>query len=437
MINNRIRMPRFIANKATDENLELSRRRFIIEGCLSNSIFVLTSGAFFAGYAEYLGANSQFNGMIAALPSLAAAVQLLSPVVFERLTSRKKLISLLCLLYRSILAFMIFIPLITQNTQVRLLLLGSMYFLAYLLSGFLSPGGSSWIISLVPERMRGRYFGLRDTCILATAAVMSLLMGRILDVFEYDGNKYGGFFVVYMVIAVLVIGNFLTLRRIREPAITPSKVSISLKDVFKLPLLDKKFRKIVLLFVTWNLCVQVGLPFFSVYLVTGLKLSYTYITAISIAVSVMSAASAKIWGRIADRFSWQFTTALSIGMLGFCHIMWMMVDKNSYIFLLPFAQVLGGISWAGINMSLFNIQFLYAPQEGRTVFIGFNAAVSGIVGFISAMVGATLVGKLENINISLGFVNIGNMQFIFGLSGLLLIVCSICFRFLFARINKV
>jgi hypothetical protein len=165
-----------IGTQVSDNNYELSRRRFIIEGCISNAIYTLTSGAFLVGYAKYLGANDQFNGIILALPLLTCIIQMFSPLVLERLPSRKKLIIGLCSFYRTLLGMIVIIPFITEDKSTRLLLLAVMYFAAYAAFSFLNPAGGSWIISLVPEKMRGRYFGLRDMCILASAAVISIFM---------------------------------------------------------------------------------------------------------------------------------------------------------------------------------------------------------------------------------------------------------------------
>ena len=416
-------------SQVSDDNYEISRRRFIVEGCISNSIYTLTSGAFLVGYAKFLGANDQFNGIIVALPMLTYIIQMFSPLVLERLTSRKKLIIGLCMFYRTLLGLMVLIPFITDNKSARLLLLGSMYFLAYSAFSFLNPAGGSWIISLVPEKMRGRYFGLRDMCILASATIISLIMGRVLDIFKSSQMEFTGFISVFSVVLVLVILNFIMIRKIKEPEVVTLKQSLNLKSFLTMPVKHKKFRKVVMLSVIWNLAAQLSIPFFSVYMVTGLKLSYTFIMVMGIIMSFIQALSAKMWGKLSEKFSWEFTTVFSIGMVGLCHLIWMFVSRGNYFMLIPIIQVIAGIGWAGVNMSLFNIQYKHAPEEGRTIYIGFNAAFSGLAGFLSALVGATLVGALSGIKINIVVTVLDNMLFIFGLSGLLIVCCSVFFSF--------
>lgn len=420
-----------INRTVTDDNLELSRRRFVLEGCLANAIFTLTSGAFLVGYASYLGANEQFNGIIVALPLLANIIQLFSPLVFEKLSRRRPLIVALCLFYRTLLCLMMFIPFVTDSKPARLLILGGMYFLAYCAAGFLTPAAASWIISLVPDKLRGRYFGMRDMCILASAAVLSLVMGRVLDLFKSNRQDYLGFVVVFSVALVITLFNVLTLKRIREPEVKPYDQNLDIKGLISIPLRDKQFRKVVLLNILWNLSVQFSLPFFSVYMVNGLKLSYTYIMVIGIILSCVQSYSARIWGRISEKKSWEFTTVASMAVLGVVHVTWSFINHNTYFVIIPFVQVLAGIGWAGVNMSLFNIQFKYAPQEGRTVFIGFNAALAGAAGFFSALMGSFVVGALSGIKIDIKVTVLDNMLIVFGISGFMILCCAAYFSWCF------
>lgn len=399
-----------------------SRKLFIYEGCAAVGIFSLTSGAFLAGFAEHLGASDQFNGILAAIPALAGIIQVFSPMVFEKLKNRKFLIAILCLFYRLTLGLMVFIPLLVQDKFVRLTLLAGMYFLAYLAASFITPAAGNWIISLTPENMRGSYFGRRDSYILAVTSIVALVMGKVLDIFKQNDQTYTGFLLIAGVVIILTIVNFYFLSSIKEPPVEVKDLKLDIKKVFSVPIRDKSFRKIILLFILWNVGFQIGGPFFGVYIVTGLKLKYTYIMILSVLSSLTSVLAVRSWGRLADRKSWVFTTKMSLGLLAISHSTWFFVNAKTVLLLIPL-YLLGGVAWAGINLSLFNIQFKYAPIEGRTVYIGFNAAIGGLVGFLTALLGSFVVGALEGHKFSLLGISIGNMQLVFGLSGLLIAAC--------------
>lgn len=106
----------------TEKDYRVSRDLFIAEGATAKLIFNFTSGAFLAGFASYMGANDQFNGIIAAVPAIAGTIQVFSPMVSEKLEKQKLLISVGCLLHRLLLGLMVFVPLLVQDTAARLAL---------------------------------------------------------------------------------------------------------------------------------------------------------------------------------------------------------------------------------------------------------------------------------------------------------------------------
>ena len=399
-----------------------SRNSFIFEGCSAASIFALTSGAFLAGFAQYLGASDQFNGILAAIPALAGVIQVFSPMVFEKLKNRKFMICIMAILFRLTLGSMFFIPLLVEDKFLRLTLLASMYFFAYLLASFLTPAAGNWIISLTPESMRGRYFGRRDSYILAISSVIALLMGKVLDLFKQNNHTYTGFLLIAIVVIILTFLNFYFLSSIREPTVALQDLQLDIKKILTVPIRNKSFRKIILLFILWNIGFQIGGPFFGVYIVTGLKLKYTSIMILSVLSSITSVLTVRSWGRLADRKSWVFTTKVSIGLLAIGHSTWFFVNAKTAMLLIPL-YILTGAACAGINLSLFNIQYTYAPIEGRTVYTGFNAAIGGLIGFLTALVGSFIVGSLEGHKFNVISISISNMQLVFGLSGVLLAVC--------------
>lgn len=272
--------------------------------------------------------------------------------------------------------------------------------------------------------MRGSYFGLRDFIALPIVTVLTIVMGRVIDIFKLQGNEYYGFLSVFSVVLVLAVINFLFLSGIKEPPVKKGNVSLDFKSILTLPVKDAKFRKIIALFILWNFGFQVAGPFFSVYMVTGLKLDYTYIMVIGIVSAAANLAVVRLWGRLADKRSWIYTTKMSIGLLALTHFLWFFMNTQTVYVLLPVLYVFSGVAWAGINISIFNIQFIFTPENGRTVYIGFNAALGGLVGFVSAFIGSALLGIFNSFNVRVWGITAGNMQLIFAISGVLLGLCA-------------
>ena len=414
----------FSSEPLSDNDYKKSRTYSIFEGGSARTIFNLTSGAFLAGFASYLGAGDSFNGIIGAIPVLAGIIQLISPIVFEKMEKRKLTVSILSLIHRLLLGLMVFIPFLAKGQTTRLALVTALYFVSYLAISFVNPAISGWQIDLVPDNIRGRYFGIRESYVLGSATVFTLIMGRVLDIYKDNGNEYAGFIVMFSFVLVLALGNFIILLLIKEPPVKRSKHELNLRKVISIPLKDDKFKKIVLLFILWNIGLQIGGPFFSIYMVTGLKLNYTYIMAVGMLCTLVNTLVVRFWGRLADRKSWAHVIKLSILMLSVAHMTWFFVNPSTAYILLPLLHIVGGVAWAGIGISSFNIQFTYSPEEGRTVYIGFNAALSSLIGFMSTLMGSAVLLLLNSFKLNISGFTIGNMQIIFVISGILMAVCA-------------
>jgi MFS family permease len=415
----------FSSTPSNRRDYEKGRKLFLYEGCFAVGVFSLTSGAFLAGLANYMGATDEFNGIIGAIPVFAGVVQLFSGIVFEKLEKRKFLISISCLFFRLLLGLMFFIPFIFKGTNIRLTLLASTYGLAYLFASFISPPASNWIVSLTPEHMRGSYLAKKDAYSLAFLTIITLIVGKVLDMFRQANKEHFGFIFLGIIVMSMAISNFYFLSSIKEPKAEIMSNTFRLKDIFLKPIQNKKFRVIIILFVLWNIGLQIAGPFFAVYMVTGLKLSYSYIMFMGVLSSIARIFMVPYWGKLADNKSWVTCTKYSIGLLSIIHTTWFFVNHTTAWIMVPLLHILSGIAWGGINMALFNIQFIFSPKEGRTIYLGVNAAYGGVLGFLSTIVGSSILGVLQGNSFAVSSFRIGNMQILFAMSGMLIAVCTL------------
>jgi MFS family permease len=236
---------------------------------------------------------------------------------------------------------------------------------------------------------------------------------------------------MFAVAFVAMILNLVGYLMIKEPPLPATQNKISFKKLFTLPLKEQRFRKIIVLFFMWGLSLNFSSPFFSVYMVSKLRLSYTFITVSGLLNALTYVITVSIWGKIADRKSFTYTAMLSIGLLGLTHASWFFVSKGSFLIypLVILLQMLSGLSWAGINISLYNIPYEYTPDESRTVYLGFNAALSGLVGFAASMVASYMVGLMSDYKGNFIGLTVTQFQLIFLISGLLIIATSALIRF--------
>ncbi|SCP96167.1 MFS transporter [Anaerobium acetethylicum] len=416
----------FSRRPLSEADYSRSRNLFILEGVCANGIFTLTSGAFLSGYVASLGADESLNGIIGSIPTLLCATQLFSSVVIENLKQKKFLIAIMALIHRLLLAGMFFIPFFVQGIAARITAMIIMFSVSHFCGTFIGTGAGNWILQLLANNNVGSYLGKKDAYALGAATLISLVMGKVLDNYRSSGAELFGFAVIGIAALAIAFTNFYCLSSIKEPASEIRREKVNLKDVLTKPLAHKGFRKIILFYVFWNLALQIAGPFFSIYMVTGLKLDYFYITTVGLLSSAARVGAAIIWGQMADKKSWLWVTKASIALLGVIHFCWFFLTQESYVVLMPVLQVFSGIAWGGIAIAMFNIQYAFAPLENRVIYVSANTSYAGICGFAASLCGALLLKLLPDMAIG-GFTGTG-MQMLFAISGILMIGCVLFIR---------
>jgi hypothetical protein len=410
-----------------DKDYERSRFYAVVESISARIIFGFTTGAFLAGFLKYIGAEDKLCGQISALTVLAGIIQFFSPLVLEKLNRRKAVVTWFNALHRFTLVMLVLVPVIPVPMIWRLYITAALYFVSHLMVNAVAPATTNLIISIVPQRMRGKYFSMREAYLIFVSSVLNIIMGKVLDVFKLQNKTYEGYLVMYAVALAAMLLNLFSYIKIKEPPITVPRKNIDFKMLFSLPLKEKKFRKIIVLFFLWGLSLNFASPFFSVYMVSKLELSYTFIMISGFLNSLSYVIAVRFWGKVADRYSFTFSAMLSVALLGTAHAGWFFASPGSALLypIVVLLHILSGIAWGGAGISLFNVPYEYTPEEGRTVYLGFNAALSGLIGFISSNISSWMVGEMENFKAVVFGMTITQFQIIFAASGLTIILTAL------------
>lgn len=401
-----------------------SRLYFIFEGCLAISIVALSSGVIISGLLKSIGANDAVNGILSGIPVSAGALIVLMPVMIRDLSHVKRLVVTLAVIHRLLFSLLLTIPLILSDNTARMIAFVVIYAAAYILGTFIGPSASNWLVSLVPGEKRGRYMAIREGAMIATMGVVSVLIGRLIDIMKARDQEILGYAICALVIFIFTLGNGYFLFNISEPTPLRPSQTITLKAVLTIPPRDKNFRKVIALLALWSFGLQIGGPYFAIYFYSVLNLDYAYIMLMSMLASVARIIAAQFWGRLADRKGWNLVTKLALIWLGLCHFGFAGMNEMTFPWIYPILQIFAGIGWGGVAIALFNIQFDYMPPDLRTVYMSFNTAVSSIIGFAAILIGSFVVNMTDTRIFHLGAMPLRGMQFLFMVSGLLILAAA-------------
>jgi len=181
--------------------------------------------------------------------------------------------------------------------------------------------------------------------------------------------------------------------------------SRSLRAILSEPLRDTNFRKLLAFLASWNFAVNMAAPFFSVYMLSQLGLSMTWVMGLAALCQVANVAFFRIWGRIADAISSKRVLSLAGTVFIVSIALWpftTMPERYSLtVPLLVTIHLLAGISTAGVNLCAGTITLKLAPRGRATAFLATNALTSGLAATVAPLLAGVLAQSLADDRVTL------------------------------------
>lgn len=381
------------------------------EGTYANIFIVLTGGAFLTGLAIMLGAGDFELGLLAAAPFLLQAAQLLSPFFFRDQREEKKRIGLMLAVSRFL--WLLMVPLLFMEGSWRLYVLIVIVILSSLITMAATPAWLALMAGIVPERVRGRFFSRRNAAIGAITLLVTILGSVILDWSRNAGFESFGF------LAVLVLagaGAALAWRAIsgipdRRPRELKKSHTGDLKELL-IPLRDRSFRRLVIVFGAWNAAVGLSAAFFAPHMLLNLKMSFFQIGLYSSSTALVAVVSSRYWGRLIDRFGSRAVLNLCAIGIGLIPIVWLYPRAGLLWILIPEA-IYSGVLWAGFNLAAFTLPLDRSPRQDRTVYLSVFAAVTGAAFFVTSVLSGVIAEQMKGWTLILSDRTMVNYHFLF------------------------
>ena len=369
--------------------------RSILGDGISFSLMVGMGETYLPAFVLALGMGQVASGLIGTIPLLAGAIlQLVSPLAVQRLGSHRRWV-VACALCQAAC----FAPLCVA-AWLGSIPIGALFAVAsvYWGSGLgTSPAWNTWVGTIVPMRLRARYFARRTrlgqigTLIGFLAAGFSLQYGaragRLLDVF--------GFVFLASGLCRLVSAAFIFSQS--EP-VPPGD------DHRRVPLGEFIWRihvsgegRVLVYLLMVQTAAQICGPYFTPYMLRELELSYAkYVALVAMAFGAKVIALPAM-GAIAHR--WGARRLLAWGGVAIVPLSSFWIVSDSFYYLLC-VQVAAGVAWAAYELAMFLLFFETMPAEERTSLLTtYNLAHSAATAIGSLLGGAILLswGPTRNI----------------------------------------
>jgi len=343
--------------------------------------------AYLSAYAIHLEATSTQVGLLAALPPFIGALfQIWSVKALDKVSDRQRLMITGALAQTGSWILIALLGIFFDYGTATVFSLIGFTIIYYGSGGFITPIWSSLIGDLVPEATRGKFFGYRNKQAGIITFLSITLAGVVLELCSEHAVSTLGFTFIFVVAAIARVCSIYWLSRHDNPHYyAPPEASFTFIEFIK-QLFTSNFAKFSLYVSLMNLAVFIAGPYFTIYLLRELKLSYVAFTAIAAGSTVAQFVTIQQWGSLVDRYGSKRMLAISSWGLSIVPLLWLLSDN--FWFLMA-VQFYAGAIWGGFQLTIVTFLFDAVSRVKRAR----CAAYQGILGSFGMLVGS-LVGAL-------------------------------------------
>lgn len=415
-----------LAGAAADErepSHERNRRYGIREGAFQA---VAQGGGenYLSAFALFLHATPVQIGILSSLPQLIGTwAQLVSVKALNRVSHRKPLILLGTAGQAALWIPILILPLLFSWAAPWLLIIVATLQVAM---GHLAiPAWNSLITDFVVPNGRGAYFARRARLMAVASFCAMFAAGLLLDVGRSSAVPWIGFALIFLAAAVARSLSAYCLTQIDERAAPAPRETHGRFLEFLRRSSNQDFRRFLLFSGLMHVCVLIAGPFFVVYMLRDLHLSYLQYAAWLAAGTCGQFVALKPWGRISDRFGNKRVIAVTGWAVPFLPMLYLL--STNLVFLLA-VNFLGGVIWAGMTLGLQNYVFDAVRAEDKAKGVAVTNAINAAGWIVGALIGSWLTAVTPS-TVSIAFLPlelhpVSNLPLVFLISGLLRLAVS-------------
>ncbi len=342
---------------------------------------VVTTGAAWSAFQRSVLKADDFQlGLIAAIPVAANVSQLFISYYVEKKRNRRFLFLFFGLLGRFFWVPIGLMPFLFPGMNIDLRIWIVVVFVVMISVGnsFVNIGFGSLMGDLVPMRIRGQYFGARQKIYLISGVVCGLLISEMIDTLGVVG--YSVALVLAGVSAMLDILCFFRVDwpPMLEPDGGTDKTPFGemIREVWQ----NKPFIKVVLFYTLFYFAINVAAPFYNVYMLEDLHMSFTQISLYTqIASNLITVFVVARWGRLIDRYGIKPVLQLTVMFTALSPLPYLLATPDAAGWVL-LSSAISGVFWPAFELSQQNMYLKQSPRRHRSMYIAIFFACYNLFG---------------------------------------------------------
>lgn len=381
----------------------------------------------FAGFAKELHVSIPLMAILVATLPLSSVAEIVMAYLIQRTGKRQEFFA-----YGLIVSRLLWLPIVLIPYAIgedaygtRMTVLCALLFLSSVVNVAGGNAWGTWMGDLIPGTVLGRYFGYRQIFTSLAAILVGVLVGKYLDIHHGPG----GFLVVVSVLLVFGIADAVLFKWVPHPPMRARAERHTLWDMVRIPLADRGYRNVIILFAVWNFTANLIGPYIGIFQLWPeyAAMSYTRSNVYAAIGAGCMVVTSYYWGRLGDR--WDRKKVLTI-----CLVL-ASVPPLFYLFVTPevtwpilVANILGNVGWGGVFVVSMQLIIGCAPAKDRSMYLACQSAILGCVITLSYLAGGAFVKLFSGLAVHVGPYTWRELHFLFLLCGLARFLCLIPLR---------
>ena len=354
-----------------------------------NAVATGLTASYTTPFALALGASNPLIAFLASFPDLiGSASQLFSSGILRIISNRKGIVWTIgfaqALLWLSFLGLPLLSPASQTSTLAGLIIINA------ILAGLQFPIWNSLMGDIVPANRRGYFFARRTRTIGLCSFGAMLIAGTFLA--SWNKGKIWGFAFLFSASALARLASVWYKRAMTEvPADRSRQPDITLIGFAHKLAKRSTFGRFVLYASSMKFAVSIANPFFAVYMLTQLKLSYLQFTFVAAAPVIGRYLFTPLWGSFVDARGNKLVLVISGICAPLVPLLWLFSTKVPFLFLI---ELFSGFVWSGFDLSSGNYIFDAIKPNHRVKAVAYYNTLVGIGIFGGASLGGFILPLL-------------------------------------------
>lgn len=409
-------------SKISKADIRSSLPSLTLEGVSATIFYSIVGGVLLNNFLLDLGAGPVEIGMLASIPQVTNLLQPLGAYLADQTISRRWYSLLIFVPSRLIWLMLLPAIWLVDSSQmpapelVKLTL--AILWVVNTLESLGRASFMSWTAALVPERLRGRYFGFRSSAINLVNLIGVPLIAVAIS--HYPGGRLEAYSIALMFGLCLGVNSLI--RQFFITDVNPHQTKqVNQKTEQKsnwellLEFLNQtNFLKFLIYSGFWSFSVNISAPFFNLYLLDDLAIDVSIVTLYNSLGAGANLLMLMVWGKLADRVG-NRPLMITIGILvSLTPLLWLEAGTTPFFLWVwfPLLFILGGGTWAAIDLCSGNLLMSVSPLWHQSIYFAIAAAVPGVTGALGITLGSYLAT----------FSHFGGLPGLFALSAVLRLV---------------